>query len=104
MNRIILITPDELHNIVQDAVASGVGDAIAALDKKTPKEMNDFEAAEYLGISPITLRMWRCQKRGPKYHKTGRMVRYAKQDLDSFLKNSEVQTIDSLDQGHGTSY
>lgn len=103
MSEVIVISPDKLREIVQDAVASGVGSAIATIYQKTPKEMNDFEAAEYLGISPITLRNWRTQKKGPKYHKAGRTVRYARKDLDIYLRQSEVHTIDSLEAGHGTS-
>lgn len=44
------------------------------------------QAAAYLGISPGTLEFWRCTKR---YHipfiKVGRLVRYPKSELDSFL-------------------
>lgn len=102
MNEVIVVSPDKLHEIVKNAVESGVSAAIASIHKQTPKEMNELEAAEYLGLAPTTLRMWRTQKRGPKYHKTGRTVRYARKDLDSYLESSEVQTIDSLEARHGT--
>jgi len=103
MNEVIVISPDKLHEIVKDAVASGVGSTIVNLVRQTPKEMNDFEAAEYLGVKVATLRSWRNQKKGPKYHKSGRAVRYARRDLDAWLEQSEVQTIDSLEALHGTS-
>lgn len=95
MSEVIVISPDKLHEIVKDAVASGVGAAIAAISQNTPKEMNDFEAAEYLGISSQTLRCWRVEKKGPPYHKNGRSVRYAKKDLDVWLAGNRVLTIDS---------
>ncbi len=100
MSEVVVISPDRLREIVRDAVESGVGSAIATLSKKTPKEMNDNEAAEYLGVSPITLRAWRSQKRGPAYHKSGRAVRYSKVHLDQWLAGNKVLTIDSLGDHH----
>lgn len=102
MTTLVVTTPEELRNLIHEAVVTGVGSALASLAKSTPKEMNDVEAAEYLGISPGTLRTWRTQKRGPKYHKTGRSIHYSKSDLNTYLKQSEVHTIDSLETGHGT--
>ena len=102
MSEVIVISPEELKELVRDAVEIGVSEAIAALQLKMPKEMTDSEAAEYLGISPMTLRIWRTKKKGPKYHKNGKVVRYARSDLDAYLKKSEVHTIDSLETGHET--
>jgi len=48
-------------------------------------------AAEYLGINPRTLEVWRCTKRySIPYIKVGRLVKYRRNDLDFFL---EQQTI-----------
>jgi excisionase family DNA binding protein len=48
--------------------------------------ITSIEAAEYLGITPKTLEVWRSTKR---YHipyiKVGRLVRYRKSDLEAFL-------------------
>jgi len=50
------------------------------------KWLTDTEAAEYLGVSPNTLRCWRSQRRGPRYYKTSkRMVRYLAEDLDAWM-------------------
>lgn len=49
------------------------------------------QAAAYIGVSPGTLEVWRCTKR---YHlpfiKVGRLVRYRKSDLDSFLDRRTI--------------
>ena len=49
--------------------------------------MTTKEAAEYLGVAPNTLLMWRCTKRyGLPYYKVGRLVRYRREDLDAFIE------------------
>jgi excisionase family DNA binding protein len=53
----------------------------------TPKE-----AGQYLKISVVTLAGWRSKGRGPKFMKTGRHVKYAKEDLDKYLKAGTVKT------------
>lgn len=50
--------------------------------------MNDKDAATYLGVGIQTLRNWRCQGKGPAYHKLspgprGR-VTYEVSDLDEY--------------------
>ena len=40
----------------------------------------EAQTAEVLGISPATLRTWRCLGRGPRFIKVGRSVRY-REDL-----------------------
>lgn len=43
--------------------------------------------ASYLGLSVQTLRTWRKQRRGPRYHKLGRCVRYRLSDLFEFIES-----------------
>ena len=43
------------------------------------------EAAPVVGVSPYTLEKWRVTGGGPRYRKVGRLVRYARADLDAFL-------------------
>ena len=57
--------------------------------------MNTVQAAEYLGLSPGTLEVWRCLGRGPRYYKYSRRVFYEKSDLDVFVRTGLVNTIDS---------
>lgn len=50
--------------------------------------LNREQAAEYLGVSPKTLAMWKCTNRyNLKVVKIGRLVRYTKRDLDEFIEN-----------------
>lgn len=48
---------------------------MAKEQKKTkgskPRYMTTYEAAELLGLSAGTLRVWRCQGKGPSYYKVG---------------------------------
>ena len=54
----------------------------------TPKVMTSQQAAEYLGINPQTLGIWRCTGRYPlPFVKVGRKVVYDKADLDKFIQD-----------------
>lgn len=49
------------------------------------------QAAEYLGVSPGTLEVWRSTKRYPlPFIKVGRLVKYRQSDLDAFLESRTV--------------
>jgi predicted DNA-binding transcriptional regulator AlpA len=50
------------------------------------------ETAEQLRISPAMLKLWRHQKRGPRYIKDGGYVRYSQKAIDAWLKASEQAT------------
>lgn len=44
------------------------------------------ESAQFLGVKPTTLQIWRSTKRYPlPYIKVGRLVRYRQSALDAFL-------------------
>lgn len=48
----------------------------------TPKQ-----AAKYLGISDGALRLWRSERKGPRYFRAGeKLVRYRRADLDSWIE------------------
>ena len=47
------------------------------------------EAAEYLGLAENTLRIARVRGTGPVYHKFGRTVRYAVDDLVAHAEQSK---------------
>jgi len=51
--------------------------------------INEYEAAQLLGLSVSTLRNWRFAGVGPKYYKVGRAVRYDRSDLRAFAKPIE---------------
>lgn len=103
MNKIIVMDAAEFATLVRDTVQEAVSGALRVLSSQTPSQMNEIQAAEYLGVQPSTLRGWRVDKRGPVYHKSGRSVRYSRADLDDWLKNNKVLTIDALEGHHGTS-
>jgi hypothetical protein len=50
--------------------------------------MNAKNAAIYLGLSPKTLAMWRCQGKGPDFIKRGRIF-YFKDALDRWVHSGE---------------
>lgn len=61
---------------------------------KNVELLNSDQAAAYIGVSPGTLEVWRCTKR---YHipfiKVGRLVRYRKSELDSFLEQRTIDVV-----------
>ena len=48
--------------------------------------VNDVEAAEMLGLRPSTLRKWRRQRRGPRWHKSGDAVRYLTREVEAWRR------------------
>lgn len=98
MSEVIVTTPEQLHEIVAGAVASGVSLALSANFSKNT--YTDTEAAQYIGVSRNTLRGWRVEKHGPAYHKAAKSVVYLRKDLDDWLARQKVLTIDSLEGHH----
>ena len=48
-------------------------------------------AAEYIGVTPRTLEVWRCTKRYQiPFIKVGRLVKYRKSALDAFLESRTI--------------
>ena len=60
----------------------------AALNRpQVPLDYLDTEqAAQFLGMSSVTLEHWRNQAIGPTFIKIGKSVRYAVTDLRSFME------------------
>ena len=58
--------------------------------QKVKNFLNDVEAAEFLRLSPQTLRNWRTQSRGPAYSRAGRAIRYNIEDLNAFMAQNRV--------------
>lgn len=53
------------------------------------------EVARMLKIRPSTLARWRCESKGPPFTKFGnRAIRYARADLDKYLKRQRVEPIE----------
>ena len=53
--------------------------------------VRDTEAARILGLSPQTLRNWRCRHQGPEYVKIGYAIRYKIADLLDFAEKGRVR-------------
>lgn len=49
--------------------------------------MTEKQVAKYTGFALSTLRNWRHKRRGFPYIKEGRSIRYAKSDVDDYLRN-----------------
>jgi len=62
---------------------------VAAHPTLTSPWLDTAAAARYLSASPKTLAVWRCQGKGPRYRKVGRLVRYAADDLDAFVRGED---------------
>jgi predicted DNA-binding transcriptional regulator AlpA len=62
------------------------------------RAVTEIEAAEFLGLAVATLRAWRHRKKGPKFHRFGRAVRYLISDLEDFVRRSIVVPGDTTAQ------
>jgi predicted DNA-binding transcriptional regulator AlpA len=54
--------------------------------------LTEREVAERLGLSCATLRAWRHRRKGPRYVRFGRAVRYLPRDVDEFIRANLVDT------------
>lgn len=57
--------------------------AVAPSSRDDPL-LDEYAAAEHLGVAPATMRKWRVYGDGPEYCKIGRRVRYRLSALDRF--------------------
>jgi len=48
------------------------------------------EASRVLGVKVATLAAWRTRGEGPAYSRCGRLIRYRRDDLESYLENRTV--------------
>jgi len=48
------------------------------------------QAAAFLSCTPAALERWRRERRGPPYLKIGRLVRYTKRDLVTWLRSKRI--------------
>jgi len=51
--------------------------------------MNEHQVAQYLGISPKTLQIWRLRGKGPEFCKIGRLVKYCQECVDSYIEGAK---------------
>lgn len=60
------------------------------IDKPLEKLLEQKELAERLHVSLGTLRTWRTEGKGPRFHRIGQMVRYAPSDVKEWLQSRQV--------------
>lgn len=61
---------------------------------KKPDLLTTKQAADYLGVTPRTLEVWRCTKRHDiPYIKVGRLVKYSREALDAWLTTRTVGSL-----------
>lgn len=58
--------------------------------RKLPKLLSEKEAAELLGLSPVTLQGWRAKRKGPPWVRIEGTIRYKLEDLEEFLEKNRV--------------
>jgi hypothetical protein len=51
----------------------------------TAEFVGEMDAALLISVSVNTLRWWRSAKRGPRFSKAGKLVRYSVSDLRAFM-------------------
>jgi hypothetical protein len=61
--------------------------------------MRTAAAAEYLGLTPSSLKTLRARGRGPRFRKLDKIVLYARRDLDEWAgrRSAVRETADTLD-------
>jgi hypothetical protein len=52
----------------------------------TSRWFSPKQTAQYFSVSEDCLQAWRSARKGPRWSKTGKLVRYHQDDLDDFLK------------------
>jgi predicted DNA-binding transcriptional regulator AlpA len=52
---------------------------------KPPEMLNERQVAEFLNVSVKSLQGWRLFRKGPKFVKIGRAVRYKRRDLETWV-------------------
>jgi len=81
MRRKGCVVTHDLNAVIDAAVSR-------ALENRNSSPWLDSEAAaEYLACTPGTLKTWRSQGQGPRYHVIhNKLVRYHADDLDAFVR------------------
>ncbi len=82
---------DKFSEWLQRVVSEAVTNVFKDVKKSEPILLDEKEAAQFFGLRPQTLALWRHQSRGPAYHKLGSSIRYDFQELRTYLHNQRVK-------------
>jgi excisionase family DNA binding protein len=63
---------------------------LSAMNDRSQMALTEHEVAHRLGLSVATLRAWRLRRKGPRFVRFGRAVRYLTSDVDGFVSASRV--------------
>lgn len=58
-------------------------------DSNNEKWINIDEAADYLGVKPVTLRNWIKKDKGVPAHKIGKMWKFKHSELDEWVTSGK---------------
>lgn len=58
-------------------------------DKPLETLIEEKDLAEALQVSLGTLRTWRTDGKGPRFHRIGQMIRYAPSDVKAWLSSRQ---------------
>ncbi len=65
----------------------GVGDSM--LDNTSEKWVSIDDAAEHLGVKPVTIRDWIRKGKGIPAHKVGKQWKFKLSELDAWVKSGQ---------------
>jgi predicted DNA-binding transcriptional regulator AlpA len=65
----------------------------ATLSAPSKEYLDVPQTAEFMGMSKVTLDLWRSKGGGPDYHKVGRKVLYSVADLRAFMASNRVEAM-----------
>jgi excisionase family DNA binding protein len=57
---------------------------------QAPEFFDEKRLCAVLGISSVTATKWRAKAKGPPFIKVGRLVRYRRSDVDTWLRSNTV--------------
>lgn len=60
-------------------------------DNNLDKWIGLNEAADYIGIKPVTLRKWLKEKKGVPAHKVGRLWKFKCSELDEWINSGDAE-------------
>lgn len=52
--------------------------------------INEYDAAIRIGVSVSLLRKWRKEKKGPRYFRYGKLIRYREVEIEAFIQSKAV--------------
>lgn len=65
----------------------------AETEEKSMQLLTEQKAAEVLNCTIAALRRWRRERRGPRFVKLGRLIRYNLSDIEAFVEQSTQAVV-----------